>query len=100
MNIEEKLDELTSDIAQVSKIAAEIGKAKADLRARRWRLVAIILAALLIASNIAWAWYASQFEKVIETTETWTTIEDVVADADDGSSINIAGGDITNGGQG
>ena len=73
MNIEDKIDGLSDEIAQVSKIAAEIGKTKAALGARHWRLSAIILLVLLIISNGFWIAYASQFEKIVETTDTVTT---------------------------
>ena len=100
MDINDKIDGLREEIAQVSKIAAEIGETKADLRARHWRLAAIVLLFLLLLSNGLWIAYASQFEKVVETTETvttTTTFDDIVADADDGSNINFAGGDVNGG---
>lgn len=100
MNIEDKIDGLSEEIAQVSKIAAEMGKTKADLNTRHWRIAAIILLALLLLTNGFWIAYASQFEKVVDTTETvttTTTFEDIVADANDGSNINFAGGDINGG---
>ena len=92
MNIEDKIDGLSDEIAQVSKIAAEIGKTKAALGARHWRLSAIILLVLLIISNGFWIAYASQFEKIVETTDTvttTTTFGDIVSDANDGSNINL-----------
>ena len=94
-NLRSEVQSIKDNIATVPKIAAAMAEERHARQAARWRLAAIILAALLLVSNVLWINYAAQFEKVVETTET-ATFEDVDAQADDGSGVNIAGGDINN----
>lgn len=51
---------------------------------RRLWIVILLLIAALVASNVGWLWYESQFETVI-TTQT------VMQDAEDGKNVFVGG---------
>lgn len=60
-------------------------------REKRFVALIVLLVFLLVGSNVAWLIYESQFETVVETTE--TIFEDIVQETTDGSN-NIVGGDM------
>lgn len=96
--VNNELEEIKQELAQVSKAAAEFNDYKKTKGIRKRNIIIIILTILLILSNVAWFVYESGLETVAETTETvTTTFEDIEQNADNGGSNNIVGGDWING---
>ena len=76
--------------AMYEKAGYEAALALAERTTKRLWVVILVLIGLLIASNIGWVLYESQFEYVTEE----TLIEQNVAqDADGGGNNNFVGGD-------
>lgn len=91
--IEKKLDEMQSEVAQVSKIAAELNSAKHKRTIRNLKVIIFIISILLTISVCINLYFLLAYEKVTETTETITTIEGIEQTADNGGNNNIIGGD-------
>lgn len=68
-------------------VAFESMKATMERTTKRMWVLLIILAALLVASNIGWIIYESQFETVTET----TIMQEVQQEAETGSNRFIGG---------
>lgn len=77
--------------ASVPYVVYESATAREERHTKSLVLVIVLLIVLLVGSNGAWLWYNSQFETVIETTE--TIFEDVAQESAEGSN-NIVGGDM------
>lgn len=71
--------------ASVPRIFFESALSLAERTIRRLWILCIILAILLVATNGAWIWYESRYEK-FETTEI----------QQDGQGVNIVGGGDVN----
>ena len=78
----------------VPYIVHESAMARAERTQKRLVWIIILLVVLLVGSNACWLWYESQFETVIETTETITTTYEDVEQITDESGNNVIGGDI------
>lgn len=77
--------------ASVPYVVYESATARAERHTKALIWIIVLLIVLLVGSNGAWLWYNSQFETVIETTE--TIFEDVAQESAEGSN-NIVGGDM------
>lgn len=77
----------------VPYIVHESAMARSERHNKRLWIVILVLIGALIASNLAWIIYESQFEDVVTTTE-----ENILVDADDNGVANYIGndGDIYN----
>ena len=75
---------------QIPYIAYESALARQERTIKRLFIVTILLIALLVATNVGWIIYESQFEDVS------TTIE---ADSDTGNAIANYSGDVTYNGE-
>lgn len=69
--------------ASVPYVVHESAMARAERQTKSLVWVIVLLIVLLVGSNCAWLWYNSQFETVIETTE--TIFEDVAQESAEGS---------------
>lgn len=80
--------------ASVPYVVHESAMARAERNFKRLWIVIIVLISLLVASNVAWLVYESQFEVV----ETITEEYDIEQNADGGNNNSIInGGGVTNG---
>lgn len=70
--------------ASVPYVVHESAMARAERQTKSLVWVIVLLIVLLVGSNCAWLWYNSQFETVIETTE--TIFEDVAQESAEGSN--------------
>lgn len=77
----------------VPYVVHESAMARSERHNKRLWIVILVLIGALIASNLAWIIYESQFEDVVTTTE-----ENILVDADDNGVANYIGndGDIYN----
>lgn len=71
--------------ASMPYVVHESEMARAERYFKKLWAVIIILLFMLVATNIAWLWYESQFETVEE-------IEETVIEAEQGDGTNIVGG--------
>lgn len=87
---------MENDLLMIPYVAHEQAMYRADKEKRRWFFIAIILIVSLIASNLGWVIYESQFETVTETEETYSY--EIEQDNENGDN-NFIGrdGDINNG---
>jgi len=69
-------------------IVYESSMARAERTIKRLWILALVIVALLVASNIGWLIYESQFETVTETTQ------EVWQEADSGGLNRFVGGDF------
>jgi len=85
-----------NELQSVPYIVYEQEKIHASRAQRRWFVICIVLIAALIASNLGWIIYESQFETVTETIEEYEY--EIQQDSENGNN-NFVGhdGDITNG---
>lgn len=79
----------TSSADSVPFIVHESAMARAERNAKRLWIVILVLVGLLLATNVAWMIYESQFETVEET----TTTQEVQQETSGGDNSFI-GGDI------
>lgn len=56
-----------NEMVSVPYVVYEQEKAHHDREKKRWFIVCLVLILALIATNVAWVIYESQFEKVTET---------------------------------
>lgn len=91
-----ELEEIKQELAQVSKAAAEFNDYKKTKGIRIRNIIIIVLAILLILSNVAWAIYEHSMETVTETTTTYDY--EISQDNENGDNNYIGNnGDITYG---
>lgn len=79
----------------ISQAAYECAMARADRQNRRMWILALVLIAALVLSNLAWAIYESQFENISQVTEEYSI--DQQSDRGDINNAIINGGQIING---
>lgn len=80
----------------ITQAAYECAMARADRQHRRMWILALVLIAALIASNVAWIIYESQYETISQTCEEYN----IDQQCDNGGINNatiINGGNINNG---
>ncbi len=77
----------TGDIVSIPYVVYETQQERSDKQHRRLFILCIILVIALIASNLAWIIYESQFETVEED----TSIVKVHQDADEGGNRSFIG---------
>lgn len=77
----------TGDIVSIPYVVYETQQERSDKQHRRLFILCIILVIALIASNLAWIIYESQFETVEED----TSIVKVNQDADEGGNRSFIG---------
>ena len=96
MIYEQEIQEIKNELAQVSKMSAELTSAKYQKRISFRNIVVFILSILLVISVCINLYFLLAYEKVTETTETITTtntFEGIEQNADNGGSNNVIGGD-------
>ena len=82
------------DMPPVPFAAYETALARSEIHNKRLWIVILVLIGALIASNLAWVVYESQFEDIVETEEYY----DVEQNADGGGNNNsIINGGVVNG---
>ena len=94
MKYEQEIQEIKDELAQVSKMSAELTSAKYQKRIRNRDIIIFILSILLTIAVCIIIYQHSAYEKVTETTETiTTTFEGIEQTADNGGNKNVIGGD-------
>lgn len=94
--VNKELEEAKAELATVSKAFMEYSSHRNNKKIRTRNVIIIILAILLIGSNVAWFLFERSMETVTETTEE-IIIEGIEQNADDSGQNFVVGGDYTNG---
>lgn len=72
-NIEQKLNDMQEEVAQVSKIAAELTTAKSKREKNKLKIIIFILSVFLAISVGINLWFVIAYERVEEVKEVTTT---------------------------